>query len=315
MTKHVPPALFVMLVLCPCAVRGDGLEMGFLEDWPTKEADQETRQILEGYQDRVRLAFTYDAEHGTWTAMDKTAGEVVEGGSEPSVHPDECRWHVVWRGQCVGKVYTEVRLPEDHTYCRAAGIRDVVKTEELETDSVRSDASSGWPSLPVRHPYVVLSRPAPSAGSPVWTRVTPPAVVPLGLLPSLQSAIDAWRTEEGRWRELPGQIAVSADDFNVVDAYRSETENMLHGVELKRESPLFALAEDFDGLLSTRWLVTTSAGATKYLGNSMRLLDYGDFDGDGTTDFVFYMSRYNRDGYVLFWHEFEQSAGFIWQYH
>lgn len=45
------------------------------------------------------------------------------------------------------------------------------------------------------------------------------------------------------------------------------------------------------------------------------LVDAGDYDQDGQSEWLFYTSRYNGDGYVLFYHQGEAMAEFVWSYH
>ena len=49
--------------------------------------------------------------------------------------------------------------------------------------------------------------------------------------------------------------------------------------------------------------------------SSCTLVDAGDYDADGKTEVVFWSSRYNGDGYVLFYNDFNKMTDFVWSYH
>jgi hypothetical protein len=77
-------------------------------------------------------------------------------------------------------------------------------------------------------------------------------------------------------------------------------------------------------ILQPEFWVATSAGrvTTIHLFKSkghayakLQLLEFGDFDGDGKTEALFFLSGYNDDGYVLLYEDMTRSAKFTWGYH
>ena len=48
---------------------------------------------------------------------------------------------------------------------------------------------------------------------------------------------------------------------------------------------------------------------------SLTLLDAGDYDGDGKSEVVFFLSGYNEDGYALFYDSFRKFVFHTWSYH
>lgn len=53
----------------------------------------------------------------------------------------------------------------------------------------------------------------------------------------------------------------------------------------------------------------------RYLGKLSNVIDKGDFDGDGKTEFIFQYTQENEDGYEIFWNDFNESAKTFWHYH
>ena len=48
---------------------------------------------------------------------------------------------------------------------------------------------------------------------------------------------------------------------------------------------------------------------------SLILVDAGDYDADGESEAVFFISGYNEDGYALFYDSFQKSVMWTWNYH
>jgi hypothetical protein len=48
---------------------------------------------------------------------------------------------------------------------------------------------------------------------------------------------------------------------------------------------------------------------------SLTLVDAGDYDGDGQSEVVFFVSGYNEDGYALFYDSFRKNVVYTWVYH
>lgn len=56
-------------------------------------------------------------------------------------------------------------------------------------------------------------------------------------------------------------------------------------------------------------------GAVKLLGDGMRVLDAGDYDGDGSSDVVVKREVYDEDSYAMFSRSFSSAVIFAWHYH
>lgn len=54
------------------------------------------------------------------------------------------------------------------------------------------------------------------------------------------------------------------------------------------------------------WFYARGAQAI-HVGSSMKLLDAGDYDGDGRSEVLFWIERYNNDGYALYWNDSDRS--------
>ena len=65
-----------------------------------------------------------------------------------------------------------------------------------------------------------------------------------------------------------------------------------------------------DGQSGLRAQPTVASGETMH-----RVIDIGDFAGDGREEALFWLSGYDEDGFVLLYNGFRKSARFAWHYH
>lgn len=53
----------------------------------------------------------------------------------------------------------------------------------------------------------------------------------------------------------------------------------------------------------------------KFLGAGLSYLGHGDYNADNNDEWIFYLSGYNLDGYVLFSDDFSVRVKYVWSYH
>lgn len=71
-----------------------------------------------------------------------------------------------------------------------------------------------------------------------------------------------------------------------------------------------------DDPLSKPWFFISANGTIRRIGSFMKLLDAGDYDGDGKSEVVFLVSQgENTDGFVLCDANFENQVSLLWHYH
>ncbi len=56
-------------------------------------------------------------------------------------------------------------------------------------------------------------------------------------------------------------------------------------------------------------------GKTVSLGRGYLLIDAGDYDNDGHSEFIFFGGGYNRDGYTMYYNNFTKKVEHSWKYH
>lgn len=62
-------------------------------------------------------------------------------------------------------------------------------------------------------------------------------------------------------------------------------------------------------------VVIEPRGNIRLLGTDMKLIDAGDYDGDGRSELVFEIDGHNLGGYRLFYDHLTKSAEFAFHYH
>jgi hypothetical protein len=68
--------------------------------------------------------------------------------------------------------------------------------------------------------------------------------------------------------------------------------------------------------LSEPWFFVSPNGTVRRIGSFMSLLDAGDYDNDGKSELVFFLSQgEDTDGFVLFDASLQKQASLTWHYH
>jgi hypothetical protein len=71
-----------------------------------------------------------------------------------------------------------------------------------------------------------------------------------------------------------------------------------------------------DDPLSKPWFLVSENRTVRRIGSFMSLLDAGDYDNDGKSEVVFFVSQCeDTDGFVLFDASFEHQTSYLWSYH
>lgn len=63
------------------------------------------------------------------------------------------------------------------------------------------------------------------------------------------------------------------------------------------------------------WFIRLPGEKPRSIGRAWRFIDAEDFDGDGISELLFWIARYNRDGYALFVSRENRWIEFTWNYH
>lgn len=97
-------------------------------------------------------------------------------------------------------------------------------------------------------------------------------------------------------------------------AYASNKHSFL--VEASLNAGNCGYVDDPNDPLSDPWFFVGSDGVVRRIGSFISLLDAGDYDDDGQSELVFFLSQpEDTDGFVLYDASFRKPVKFTWTYH
>ena len=307
-------SLVLVVVSCFNANAGDApIMLGVIEEQCILEFDQTIR-----HETNLRIAFQKTETGWMSVCLSRPAYSRPEDChfSNPE---SERTWEVIYHGKALGGVKTS-GWHKDELYSNAGLLR--VVSEQVPRVGFRSKEFAGWLYEDVYRPLVALS-PRTKTKSGPWKEVAPTRDDLKTVWPSLNKIINQIPNcefaEPGRPTGKPGLLKPQhVDVFKVLLSGRGER---LIGVRIK------ATDEDkysgCGGFTSDLWFYPAKkstvlplvAGSLKGWRFAFAPIDFGDFDGDGSPEALFWFSGYNEDGYVLFTENFKKSVRFTWLYH
>ncbi len=165
----------------------------------------------------------------------------------------------------------------------------------------------------VRRPLVLISKPY-FRDPDGWNRL---AKVPSGIARTVRMEfrknfphIKRCKDEEIVQRDWPFPDSA----LNLVTAYESNRHSFL--IETHIEAGNCGYIDDPNDPLSNPWFFVSEDGRARRIGAFMTLLDAGDYDNDGRSEIVFFLSQpEDTDGFVLFDASLREQARFTWFYH
>ena len=171
----------------------------------------------------------------------------------------------------------------------------------------------GWTSLPKYRPLVIIS--SPNYKDPErWKPYKFSKDEIINIYPYLRVAIgrhNAYECEYGK-ENYKVPFEYGAEDVLVNKSYKSKSGSVLVSVGISE------IGRDCEGAqeksYARNWFLIKN-NTVDFIGKDMDLVDAGDYDNDGKVEFMFWYSAYNKDGYVLMYDDFRQSASYIWNYH
>lgn len=286
-------ALFLCLALAACSMsasESEGPIVGVLEDRPGAN-DQEPARFV------VRAVF--HKVGGEWRAYDASAGA--------RAFPRAQDWTIADRGEALGQV--RAQTPASWSLGADVG-RMEITGGEAPTRGERSDTFAGWVGTPVYRPLVAIS-PANVADPQQWTALRASGS-------AIASARAVFRTHFTEVRNCANESSAatpftySDEQIEAGDGYFS-TDGW--SIVTLRLTGYHCDGPVYDTAFNDQVFAVSRSGATTYLGEGLIYVDAGDYDGDGKSDVIFAIDRYNLGGYALFTNDFSQHADFTFSYH
>ncbi|MBK8794809.1 MAG: hypothetical protein IPN59_17200 [Holophaga sp.] len=264
----------------------------------------ETPQCNEKGGVRVRALFANSGKEWVSLNNEKAGGSFLA---------DRMEWAVYFEGKKLGSFETTdpgFSTEYPWTYPRDR-ILNPIPGQPLPAIKNEGQRFQGWCSTPVDRPLIVVFN-----GS---------AIDPSQWTPSILSRKDKERLFCA-FKKAAGHALVCPKNSEAPVPFNYTLKNMevLACLKDKKDRQLVTLrlrpakeSDTCDGPIEIAWDQHTfmlSKRAT-YLGAGLELVGTGDFDGDGQSELLFWHSRYNENGYLLFSSNSIEKAKYLWGYH
>lgn len=226
--------------------------------------------------------------------------------------------HMTWTVAFDGKNLGQVKSQTDTGNTRHLTIAQTIITSTAAIPSVgaASDKFAGLMALgpgKARRPLVVISKPYVSDPDG-WNRSTK---LPDDIVKLVRAAFrrdfphtDYCKDENVVKRDW--KFPDSALTFPA--AYASNKQTFL--VEADLDAGDCGYVDDPNDPLSDPWFFVSADGNVRRIGSFMELLDAGDYDNDGRSELIFFLSQpEDTDGFILFDADLKKQASLIWTYH
>ena len=270
-----------------------------LENRPGALADQPARFV-------VRMVFQNTG--AGWTSVNPDCRDEACLASAAATWPPAASWTVVNAGTVVGKV--DATRPKVWTWYADVGTSDVASSAAIPKVGA---PTRGWvdSDLEFQRPLVAISQ--PTISDPEGWKEGPLAPVVLGTLQGafaaqfneVSNCANDGGTDPKAMKYKPADIAVAASHVSTagwVVATAQLTDYRCDGPseDTAFAPQTFAIAPDLK---------------VQYLGESLKLVDAGDFDGNGQSELLFAIQRGNTEGYELRFDDFAGQATFAYNHH
>jgi len=244
---------------------------------------------------------------GVWYSLQDVIGD-------SSIYPGGQLWHIAFDGKRIGELHSKQEPPRfpDASWTWPRDTYHSTIEKNLPVIGQPTEAFSGWTGGAAPRPLVVVSE---------------------------NNCLDPqrWKPFEPDTAELPNLLRlynsylalmddvdpVAYTDLQFAKSYKSVNNDQLLQVRLK------TTADNWSGY--PIWIYQSHNGYYVNLSYNIDLpfiddfsdddystnvlVDAGDYDNNGQSELLFWSSRYNGDGYILFSNNCAQMSAFLWGYH
>jgi hypothetical protein len=245
---------------------------------------------------KVRMAFIRrDGEWRAWCTQDFCPEALT-----PKL-PEEAAWNVGFSGRYLG----EIPQPP-----HAEGPEWTVEDRHVPTIGKPSREFGGFLDSPVYRPLIVSSR-RQFSDPDGWKRGRPSAKQVSALRAEFAKKFPEVDNCDRDTDEQAKPWHYKASDIRVTKFYASRGGWSVASLAL---SP-YRCDGPVDDAFDSQLFAISPAGQIQYLDQGLWLVDAGDYDGDGKSELVFAIDRYDAGGYALYYGDFSKHATASFHYH
>lgn len=225
--------------------------------------------------------------------------------------PKRISWVVSLDGKKIGNIETDdlgFTTNYDWTYPRDR-LLNVVPSNNNPSIPNRSKSFGGWCTAPKNRPLVVIAN-GSVADPDSWKPFVPSQEQVIQLFPQFKAHNGEAIVCPDPNAERGVRFKYGTKDVLPLKSYKSRKGQHLITLAFKPRKDTCDGPDD--GWNTQTFLVD---GKTTYVGANATLVDAGDYDADGTSDLLFWLSSYNKDGYILFSPGTGDRREYLWSYH
>jgi hypothetical protein len=252
-------------------------------------------------EDRVRILFKKLGDEWQSFQQDCHVQECLR--QTPKNFPASVQWTIVHNTKALATI--RASTPSVFTSYSSIGHQTIHSTERIpRVGKPTSDFGSSMGFTPVYRPLVAINQ-ANTVDPEKWSKVKSISEPQLNLRFKEQHPKCECHPFDD---SIPKCKAKGYADKQIVlnEAFVSKTSNIVATVLLKCGKDHPEIKESF--------LLRKDSSITS-LGINVVHVDIGDFDADGQSEFLFFTSDYNRNGYLMFYDDFRKKVSFTWSYH
>lgn len=262
----------------------------------------------EGQASRFVVRMVFQNSGGGWRSVNPDCQDEACLASSAGTWPPTATWTVVNRGSTVGAVTG--RTPEAWTRYADVGIQDVATTADIPRVGPPTQEWSDA-GVDLQRPLVAIS--IPKASDPdAWKdgALSPQART------ALQDAFLHQFAEVQNCEQAGGQVPVPMK-YKPLDIVPSEVRTSDKGwTVVTAQLTGYRCDGPAEGTaFAPQAFAISPEGRVRYLGEGLKLVDAGDFDGNGQSELIYAIQRGNSGGYELYSNDFAEQATFAFNYH
>jgi len=294
----------------------------------TPKATNDTETVYVGLieDDRRQLAGLGVKDHGPVSNRTLTPAFEKNGAGWQSIQRlnEKVRWTIAFDGKNLGEVESEPIVASKVSSERMPGPSFphsiLTPTGRIPIIGTPDERFNGDFGAPVRRPLVVISK--PNFKDPEeWKRARLPAQEVDQVRVAFRKIYNHLRQCDASGMPLTIDWQVPNSEIGIVKAYGSNKSFFLVETELKHTRCAYSLVgKNLQALKGNHWFYLAPSREASYLGNRWELVDAGDYDGDGKSEIIFYITEgpeeaLDTEGYVLFYDDFHHNIRFTWNNH
>jgi hypothetical protein len=245
----------------------------------------------------------------------KKGGEWVISTS----HSEEINWTIAFDGKTSGSVRS-IPNPEKIPFNKDVHVPKPQPDQSLILGKPSEDFS-GWQNTLFNRPLVLVSN-GSSKDPDGWKSFSPTEAQVRLFKSKFRSEYTKVKNCNENEEPLPNPWPYKDTDIKLLKGYMSNKGALLINMYLEGgkcginrdpfTAQLFLFRPDMS---STHIVARSNKNRPVEAKLSLTLVDAGDYDDDGKSEVIFFVSGYNEDGYAIYYDSFRKNVSWTWSYH